>query len=125
MCQKATLPARIDRERVPQLQRHRKEVMSWLKYVWAILIGFAAMTIFTVSTASLILWLTTSRVVAHNCANMPIKPNDCGGWTALGYEIMVLAGCAFVGLFIGSAVGTMVGISFYRRNQRTNPTIVN
>jgi hypothetical protein len=99
--------------------------MSWLKYVWATLIGFATMTIFTVSTAFLIVWLTTSRVVAHSCAHMPISPNDCGGWTALGYAIMVLAGCAFVGLFIGTAVGTMVGISFYRRNQNSNPTTAN
>jgi hypothetical protein len=99
--------------------------MSWLKYVWATLIGFATMTIFTVSSAFLIVSLTTSRVVAHRCAHMPISPNDCGGWAALGYAIMVLAGCAVVGLFIGTAVGTMVGISFYRRNQNSNPTTAN
>ncbi|WP_076866513.1 hypothetical protein [Bradyrhizobium mercantei] len=91
--------------------------MSWLKYVWATLIGFAAMTIFTATTAFLILWLTTSRYVAHSCAHMPISPNDCGGWTALGYAITVLAGCAVVGLFIGTTVGTMVGIAFCRQHQ--------
>ena len=97
--------------------------MSWLKYVWAALLGFAAMTIFTVSTAFLILWLTISRYVAHSCARMPIEPNDCGGWTALGYTITVVAGCALVGLFVGTSVGTMVGVSFYRRHQKSNPIL--
>jgi hypothetical protein len=96
--------------------------MSWLKYIWATLIGFVAMIIFVVSAASLILWLTTSRVVAHGCAQMPTPINDCGGWTALGWEITIVAGCIFIGLFIGTFVGTTVGISFYRRNQNSKPT---
>ncbi|WP_082908061.1 hypothetical protein [Bradyrhizobium neotropicale] len=99
--------------------------MSPLKYVWAALIGFAAMIIFVVLAAFLILWLTTSRVVAHSCAHMPTPINDCGGWSALGWVVTVVAGCAAVGLFIGTFVGTMVGISFYRRHQRLNPTIAN
>jgi len=99
-----------------------KEVMSWLKYIWATLIGFVAMIIFVDSTASLILWLTTSRVVAHGCAHMPTPINDCGGWVALAWLMTVFKGCVLVGLFIGAFVGTMVGISFYRRHQSLNPT---
>jgi hypothetical protein len=96
--------------------------MSWLKYIWATLIGFVAMTISVVSLALLTLWLTTSRVVAHSCAGMPIRPNDCGGWVALGWEITVVAGCIFIGSFIGIFVGTIVAISFYRRHQNSEPT---
>jgi hypothetical protein len=98
--------------------------MSWLNYVWATLIGFAAMIVFAVSTASLILWLTTSRVVAHSCVHM-MPHSDCGGWTSFGWAIMVVAGCALVGLFVGTSVGTMAGISLYRRHQNSNPTTAN
>jgi hypothetical protein len=96
--------------------------MSWLKYIWATLLGFVATIISAVPMAILILWLTTSRVVAHSCAHMSTPINDCGGWVALGWEITVVAGCTFIGLFIGTFVGTMVGIGFYRRHQNSKPT---
>lgn len=98
--------------------------MSWLKYIWATLIGFVAMIIFVVSAAILILWLTTSRIVAHSCAGMP-PLSDCGGWTALGWEATVVSGCTFIGLFIGTFVGTTIGIRSYRRHQNSKPTTAN
>ena len=94
--------------------------MSWLKYIWATLIGFVAMIIFVVSATIVILWLTTSRIVAHSCASMPLS--DCGGWSALGWGVTVVAGCTFIGLFVATYVGTTVGISFYRRHQSSKST---
>lgn len=93
--------------------------MSWLKCIWAVLIALATTTIFTLSSALLILWPTTSRYVARSCAHMPIIPNDCGGWVALGYAVTVVAGCGLFGLFIGA----VVGIGVYRR-QNSNSDFV-
>jgi hypothetical protein len=100
-----------------------KEVMSWLKYIWATLIGFVAMIIFVVSAAYLIVWLTISRVVAYGCGPMPRPISDCGGWVGLAWAFTVAKGCALVGLFIGAFVGTIVAIRFYRRHQSLNPTM--
>jgi hypothetical protein len=95
----------------------KDKIMSWLKYVWASVVGFVVATIWVVSSTPLILWLTTDRVVKHSCARMPTPLNDCGGMSALGWGTFVIAGCTFVGLFIGIFTGTAVGISFYRKSQ--------
>ncbi|CAL79450.1 hypothetical protein; putative exported protein [Bradyrhizobium sp. ORS 278] len=97
--------------------------MSWLKYVLAALIGCVTMVVFTVSASTSVLWLSTSWVVAHRCSRMPSVPNDCGGWAALGYAVPVVAGCALLGLFVGTTVGTMAGIRFYRRQQTLDASL--
>ena len=90
--------------------------MSWLKYLWATLIGFVVSVAIATSSATLILWLDFSRYME------PVSPGlvlglDPGLW----YGILVIAVSIFIGLFVGIFVGTTVGVHFYRRHQNSKP----
>jgi hypothetical protein len=94
--------------------------MSWLKYVWASLIGSVVAVVVATSAATLILWLTFSRYVAWSCAGQP-PPGDCGAWAGMFYGYTIITLCIFAGMFVGTSVGTMVGIAFYRRHLKSKP----
>jgi cell division protein FtsX len=94
--------------------------MSWLKYLWATLIGFVVTVAIATSSATLILWLNLSRYEERSCANQQYPMTTCGAWAGIGYGIRVIAVCIFIGLFIG----TTVGIAFYRRHLKSNPATV-
>jgi hypothetical protein len=97
--------------------------VSWLKYLWATLIGFAVTAAVATSSAALILWLGFSRYVERSCANNPMT--TCSAWAVIGYGIQVIALCLFVGLFAGTFAGTTVGIHLYRRHQNSKPATAN
>ena len=90
--------------------------MSWLKYLWATLIGFVVTVAVATSSAILILWLDLSRYVEPVSHGL-VLGLDPGIW----YGILVVAVCIFIGLFVGIFVGTTVGIHFYRRHQNSKP----
>jgi uncharacterized membrane protein YidH (DUF202 family) len=98
--------------------------MSWLKYLWATLIGFVVTVAVATSSATLILWLDFSRYVDRTCSNQKLPMTDCGAWAGIAYGILVVAACIFIGLFIGTFVGTTVGIHLYRR-QNSKPATAN
>jgi uncharacterized membrane protein YfcA len=91
--------------------------MSWLKYLWATFIGFAATVAIATSSATLILWLDFSRHVERTCSNQQFPMTDCGAWAGIAYVIRVVAVCILIGLFVGTFVGMAVGIRLYRRHQ--------
>jgi hypothetical protein len=94
--------------------------VSWLKYLWATLIGFVVTVAVATSSATLILWLDFSRYlepVSHGL----VLGIDPGIW----YGILVVAVCIFIGLFVGTFVGTTVGIHFYHRHQNSKPATAN
>jgi hypothetical protein len=95
--------------------------MSWLKYLWAALIGFVVTVAIATSSATLILWLDFSRHVERICSNQLPRMTDCDAWAGIAYGILVVAVCIFIGLFVGTFVGTAVGIHLYRRHQNSNP----
>lgn len=97
--------------------------MSWLKYLWATLIGLVVTVAIATSSATLILWLNLSRYVERSCANNPMT--TCGAWAEIGYGIQVIAVCLLIGLFVGTFVGTTVGLRFYRRHQNSKPVTAN
>ena len=78
--------------------------MSWLKYLWATLIGFVVTIAFATSSATLILWLDLSRYVERSCANNPMT--TCSAWAEIGYGIQIITVCILIGLFVGTFVGT-------------------
>ena len=95
--------------------------MSWLKYLWATLIGFVVTVAIATSFATLILWLDLSQYVERSCSNQQRPMTDCGAWAGIEYGILVVAVCIFIGLFVGTFVRTTVGIHLYRRHQNSNP----
>jgi hypothetical protein len=94
--------------------------VSWLKYLWATLIGFVVTVAVATSSAILILWLDLSRYVEPVSDGL-VLGIDPGIW----YGILVVAACIFIGLFVGTVVGTTVGIRFYRRHQNSKPATAN
>jgi ABC-type Mn2+/Zn2+ transport system permease subunit len=94
--------------------------VSWLKYLWATLIGFVVTVAVATSSATLILWLDFSRYVEPVSHGL-VLGIDLGIW----YGILVVAVCIFIGLFAGTFVGTTVGIHFYRRHQNSKPATTN
>ncbi len=95
--------------------------MSWLKYLWATLIGFVVTVAIATSSATLILWLDLSRYEERSCSNQQFPMITCGAWAGIGYGIRVIAVCIFIGLLVGTFVGTTVGIRLYRRHQNSKP----
>lgn len=93
--------------------------MSWLKYLWATLIGFVVTVAIAASSATLILWLDFSRHVERTCSNQQFPMTDCGAWAGIAYGILVIAVCLFIGLFVGTFAVTAVGIRLYRRHQNS------
>jgi hypothetical protein len=99
--------------------------MSWLKYLWATLIGFVVTVAIATSSATLILWLDFSQHVERICSNQHPRMTDCDAWVGIEYGILVVAVCIFIGLFGGIFVGTTVGIRLYRRHQNSKPATAN
>ena len=88
--------------------------MTWLKYILASLIGFAATVIIAAPSAALILWLTIDRFVEWSCRNASPQ-GDCASGPILAWIAVVVIGCILVGLFVGTFVGTAVGTALYRK----------
>ena len=95
--------------------------MSWLKYLWATLIGFVVTVAIATSSTTLILWLDLSRYAEWSCSNQQRPMTTCSAWAEIAYVILVGAVCIFIGLFVGTFVGTTVGIHLYRRHQNSKP----
>jgi len=93
--------------------------VSWLKYLWATLIGFVVTVTFATSSATLILWLDLSRYVERSCANNPMT--TCSAWAEIGYGIQIITVCLFIGLFVGIFVGTTVGVHVVKTQNRPLP----
>jgi len=114
--------------------------VSWLKYLWATLIGFVVTVAVATSSATLILWLDFSRYVEPVSHGL-VLGIDLGIWygilvVAVSLFVLVwrtlwpspaaaLPGGIFIGLFAGTFVGTTVGIHFYRRHQNSKPATTN
>jgi TRAP-type uncharacterized transport system fused permease subunit len=94
--------------------------VSWLKYLWATLIGFVVTVAVATSSAILILWLDLSRYVEPVSDGLVLGIDP-----GIRYGILVVAACIFIGLFVGTVVGTTVGIRFYRRHQNSKPATSN
>jgi hypothetical protein len=86
--------------------------MSWLKYIWASLVGAVVAVVVAAMAEVLSLRLELSPHLERGCP----PEGDCGAWAGAGDIAAVFAMCVFIGLFVGTFVGTTVGIAFYRRH---------